>query len=224
MNQTSADNWDVLATFAESYCGRSMDETQRARFDALIDDACIYWNNRAKSLSQRRRIENLRRLGADARNLAKSISRILLTDERVLDSLECAAAEIPASTACRPPRIHGEPRGAILGWHDGLCDRLLVWSDMCAIAAAAKLSQPRRARPNSEGAFEVTVYCLARAWKIGSGQAAGTSSIPDTNKRGGPFVRFVHKAWPFVDPVEKRRPSGDRIQFALELIRDSSQE
>ena len=43
MNQTSADNWDVLATFAESYGGRSMDETQRARFDALIDDACIYW-------------------------------------------------------------------------------------------------------------------------------------------------------------------------------------
>lgn len=229
-DELSSESLDQLAAMANDEGrrngrNRDMNSRSRQKFDYLIGDAEEDWHNRAKSLAQIPRIKNLKKIGKDARDLTKRISN-LLADDEVLSGLDEAARRMPnRNTDGRFIRDY-EKDASIFGRLYALRDRLFFWSELCNIAVEEKLlPQPKRERPKNDGSFVVLIYCLAKAWTLGSGQKAGTSSDYNSNLRRGPFVRFVHEAMRSIDPHRpKSGPSGDQIRDALEMIRRYTQQ
>jgi len=222
----------------------TMDACERREFDLLVADAEEFWNGRSRERSNNARIAKTRRMGKDAESLCRQLGG-LLADTELLIALENARREnlkrrrrlaVAAAMSRRAGRNrigtreralpHGDRTVSSLRYD--LIDALRSWRILCEVAVEQRLlPQPQRGAPSSDGSFEVAVYLLARAWKLGSGREAGTSTKSgDANsrsgnpKRGGPFTDFVRSAFKIFDSSWKPGSAfGDKVRAALKIAR-----
>ncbi|GLR79797.1 hypothetical protein HUE56_19750 [Azospirillum oryzae] len=87
--------------------------------------------------------------------------------------------------------------------------------DVLAQEAAQKGRKP-------DHRFLMLVHCMAETWaQLLPGQKAGTSSIPDSNDRDGPFVRFIAETVPLLAGYDGVQLGG-KVKNALEDLAKSA--
>lgn len=83
-------------------------------------------------------------------------------------------------------------------------------------AIAALAQEPAQKGRKSDDRFLMLVFYMAKTWeRLLPGQKAGTSSVPDSNDRDGPFVRFIAETVPLLSGYDGVQLGG-KVKNALE--------